>query len=240
MSVRPKYSQIADQLIQLIVSEKQQLNTRFFTENELSKKYNVSRSTIRAALNELEDLKFITKAKNTGYYVSYEPAKFDFAKFYSFSKVAHKENLAPTSELLMFAKTTPNYYIAQKLGLKQDELVYRIERLRMLNFQPILFEKTFLPAKRFPKLRRNELLKNSLYDLLSTKYALKIKDGEEEFFASLINARESELLDLKVGAPCLKIQRRTFDVDHIPFEFTITTAPSRYFSYKVPLANNEV
>ena len=29
MSVRPKYSQIADQLIQLIVSEKQQLNTRF-------------------------------------------------------------------------------------------------------------------------------------------------------------------------------------------------------------------
>ena len=127
---------------------------------------------------------------------------------------------------------------AQMLHLAQDEPVYRVERLRLLGHQPVLFEKTFLPAERFPALKRNELVKNSLYDLLATKYQLKIKDGAEEFFASLINEREADLLDLRVGSPCLKIQRLAYDSFDRPFEFTITTAPSRYFAYKVPLTKD--
>ena len=107
-----------------------------------------------------------------------------------------------------------------------------------MGHQPVLFEKTFLPAERFPALKRNELVKNSLYDLLATKYQLKIKDGAEEFFASLINEREADLLDLRVGSPCLKIQRLAYDIFEHPFEFTITTAPSRYFAYKVPLTKD--
>ena len=238
MTKRPKYAILADKLIKNILETQQPTNTRFFTEKELAHKYSVSRSTVRAALSELEDLKLIAKAKNVGYYVTYEPVRYDYAHFYSFSKLDMPAEQAPTTEILLFTQTIPNYYVAQMLHLAQDEPVYRVERLRLLGHQPVLFEKTFLPAERFPALKRNELVKNSLYDLLATKYQLKIKDGAEEFFASLINEREADLLDLRVGSPCLKIQRLAYDSFDRPFEFTITTAPSRYFAYKVPLTKD--
>jgi len=73
MIKRPKYAILADKLIKNILETQQPTNTRFFTEKELAHKYSVSRSTVRAALSELEDLKLIAKAKNVGYYVTYDP-----------------------------------------------------------------------------------------------------------------------------------------------------------------------
>lgn len=235
MSNRPKYAMIADQLIQLILNKEKTTNERFFTEKELALKFAVSRSTIRAALSELEDLKFIAKEKNVGYYVSYEPATYDFAHFYSFSRSGQEQNLAPATEIILFTKTIPNYYVAQMLQLDKNETVYRLERLRLLQERPVLFEKTFLPARLFPALRRHQLVKNSLYELLAQKYGLQVKHGTEEFFASTITEREADLLSLRPNASCLKILRTAFDQHERPIEFTITTAPSHYFSYKVPL-----
>ena len=167
MTKRPKYAILADKLIKNILETQQPTNTRFFTEKELAHKYSVSRSTVRAALSELEDLKLIAKAKNVGYYVTYEPVQYDYAHFYSFSKLDMPAEQAPTTEILLFTQTIPNYYVAQMLHLAQDEPVYRVERLRLLGHQPVLFEKTFLPAERFPALKRNELVKNSLYIIQS-------------------------------------------------------------------------
>lgn len=63
MIKRPKYAILADKLIKNILETQQPTNTRFFTEKELAHKYSVSRSTVRAALSELEDLKWSPKLK---------------------------------------------------------------------------------------------------------------------------------------------------------------------------------
>lgn len=232
---KPLYVQLTNQLIDYISTDCV-IGDRFMPEQVIADTYAVSRSTVKHSLEELEDLGFISKTKKVGYFVNNKSfKKNNLATFYSFTEQMRIMGKEPSSEILKFSLTHTNHYISSILKISDDEKVYQISRIRLADNQPILLEKTYLRASMFPDLKRRYLLKDPLYDVFRKRFNIVPTHAEEEFFASYVNQKESDLLEMSFRDPCLMIQRTTVDQYNRPIEFTVTTAPADMFSYRVAL-----
>lgn len=69
-NIIPLYQQLADIIRNSITSGELKYGDKIPTEVELSEKYNVSRITVRAAINELVESGFLIKKQGKGTFVS--------------------------------------------------------------------------------------------------------------------------------------------------------------------------
>jgi GntR family transcriptional regulator len=94
-----------------------------------------------------------------------------------------------------------------------------IRRLRLADDQPMAIQSTFLPSAIVPGLLDIDLEDVSLYELLRTRYALKITDAQTSASADLASEEEAQLLQLSLPAALLVTEQITFLDDGRPIEF---------------------
>ncbi len=124
------------------------------SERELCERFEISRSTVRQAMNELEKDGYIYKEHGRGIFVSPKSFKQDLFKFYSFTDEMKKIGKTPTSKVLDFKKIKSDERLARKLGVKTNQNLYEFTRLRLADDEPIMLETSYLPMVRFPNLTR--------------------------------------------------------------------------------------
>ena len=118
------------------------------------------------------------------------------------------------------------------MNLGPREKAYKLVRLRLADNQPRIFSRTYLPEKLFPKLNLNDLNAKPLYDVMKEKYDQISVMAFEDVEAVCLNQEESRNLAEKVGAPSLKIFRKTINDKNVPIEFTISLARGDKFVYR--------
>lgn len=81
----PLYIQLYNIFKELIESGNLQSGFKLPSENELSEQYEVSRSTVRQTLSELERYGYIYKERGKGSFVSVRPFSQNLSNLYNFS-----------------------------------------------------------------------------------------------------------------------------------------------------------
>ncbi|MFC3928170.1 GntR family transcriptional regulator [Streptococcus caprae] len=209
-------------------------NQKLKSERELTEEYQVSRITVRQALQELEKRGLIYKKQGLGTFVSevLEPS-VDLSLIYSFTDHMKKIGKVPSTRILSFRKVSASESIANQLNVPFGSTLYEIERLRLANDVPMMFERTYLPAEIFPNLVEDMLNMNPLYTIFKENYEQSIRSLEEEFYASLALDRESEFLNIRRQSAVLHIIRKSFNQKNIPIEYTFSIARADQFKYRV-------
>lgn len=204
------------------------------SERAICEKYNVSRTTVRVALNELEEMGFIYKRHGKGTYVSglWKEMK-NLTDSYSFTDQMRQLGKTPRTNLLSFEVTKANPYVAKNLGMSEGEKVYKLKRLRCADGMPMMLETTYIPKYLFQGLTKEELKSMPLYELYPTLYNQEIKYADEEFFASIAQEKEAKQLSIPDGTACLRIFRSSYNQDNKIIEFTISVARGDQFVYKI-------
>lgn len=204
------------------------------SEREICEKYNVSRTTVRVALNEMEEMGFIYKRHGKGTYVSglWKEMK-NLTDSYSFTEQMQQLGKVPKTNILSFKVNQANPYIAKNLGISEGEEIYKLERLRCADGMPMMLENTFIPKYLFQGLTVEQLKSMPLYELYPTLYNQEIKYADEEFFASVAQEKEAKQLSIPTGTACLRIFRSTYNQDNKIIEFTISVARGDQFVYKI-------
>ncbi|MBW8348526.1 GntR family transcriptional regulator [Bacillus sp. IITD106] len=230
----PLYYQLMDVIIGKIEAGELKDHDKLPSERELCEMYNVSRTTVRQTMQELEKEKLIYKQHGKGTFVSPKVINQSLLKFYSFTEEMKKINKVPSSQVLAFKEIESDTQLAKKMEISEGTKVYKITRLRFADDEPMMYETSYLPLSRFPDLHGDDLERMPMYTLFRDKYKAIITKATERFSAIPTSKKEAALLNIREGEPSLLINRISFEGDSI-IEYTVTIARGDKFTYSVEL-----
>ncbi|MDO5039483.1 GntR family transcriptional regulator [Clostridium sp.] len=232
----PLYLQLMDILIDKINKGLKE-NDRLLSEREICDIYDVSRTTVRQALDELERDGYIYKLHGKGTFVAPKRVNQDLVSFYSFTNEMKKIGKEPSSQIINFEIVEAGEKISNKFNIKAEELLYKLVRVRKADNVPMMYEVTYLPFERFYELSKEKLEGKAMYDVLKEEYNANLTFAEEYFEPILTNKLESIYLEIHEGAPSLKIERYTYESKRL-IEYTVSIVRGDKFKYRVQLNNN--
>lgn len=231
---------IARHLIDGITSGRHPVGTLLPTEFELCEHYGASRYTIRAALQELQQLGLVSRRKNVGTRV--ESAR---------PRPVFRPSLASVDDLVQFGvehlrvvqsvqETAVSEDVARDIGCAAGDRWLRISSIRLdgaRNGAPMAWTDVYVdPAYA----EVGEWVRASPDTLVSTliesRYGRHIAEIHQDVRAfALGDAHVAGALGLDTGAPALKIVRRYLDAAGDMFEASVTVHPADSFSVSMRL-----
>jgi len=191
------------------------------TERDIAADHQVSRNTVRLALDTLETSGDVYRIQGAGTFVASRVVSKS-ATLTSFSEDMLARGLRPGSRLLAADTVTAGDRLARHLGLIVDEPVVRISRLRLADEAPMCLENVHLPAALVPGLTERDL-SGSLYRLLHEEYGLEVHRAEQSVTAVALDQTRALLLGTPQNAAALEVERVGLDQRDRPIEMTTTT-----------------
>ncbi len=230
---QPLYDQLVDILTEKIEHENNP-GDLLPSERELSERYGLSRTTVRLALQELERLGLVVRQHGRGTFVADRSAQTtNLMQAYSFTDQQRELGRVPETTILEFAEQEADKYLAERMHCKIGERIFKLKRLRAADGMPMMLERTYLPVRKFLSLKRPQIERTSLYDVMENDFGEKIRVAEEEFFASIARPADARILDISENAPVLDLVRTTYNMGNEVIEFTLSVARADQFKYKV-------
>lgn len=188
------------------------------SENELAKEFQVTRATIRNAINELKKEGLIYTEKGRGSFVSPPKIEQSLLQFYSFGRTYKDSNQTTTTKLISIDQMSADKDLAIQLRILINEPLFVITRLRIFNGFPLILETSYVPLELMPDLTTKDLNHLSLFDLYETDYNLKIVNAKEFIEPKLAGEQEAYYLDIQVGSPVFYTERTTYTLMERPIE----------------------
>lgn len=211
------YSEIADKLEQDIKNGEFGIHQKLPVENELSFRFETSRLTIRKAIEELQRRDLVVKDRNRGTFVLSPETKIissGLNGLYSFSEVAKRQHIKPETVVLNLetAREVPSL-IKKQLQLRGDESLWKLERLRLGNGEPLTHEEIYLQKRFVPDLTK-ENAATSLFKMIEKN--ISIAYASQELEAVILEGKVSELLKSKPGEPTFLAHTTSYSADGYP------------------------
>lgn len=216
----PLYFQLKEILLGLL--ENRNEGDLIPTEIELCEHFDISRPTVRQAINELVNEGRIVRRKGKGSFVSQSKIKQDFLLVLeSFNTEMQEKGLVPDTKLLSAGIRGASAKAAEVFGLKAgDDLVY-ISRLRSTNGEPIVLVNTWLPADRFASILDWDLAAESLYGVMEREFGCVLTTTKRTLEARIAGDFEAGSLSIQAGDPIQFIETIASESDGEPVEFSL-------------------
>jgi GntR family transcriptional regulator len=174
-------------------------------ERDLAADFQVSRITVRKALDALVSEGLLTRRQGAGTFVAGRVEK-QFAKLSSFSEDMVARGRTVRSEWLLRGEGLVSPDEALTLALRPGSAVYRLHRIRFADELPMALEYSTIPGF---GLDGPESVANSLYAALETRGNRPVR-ALQRLRAILFDRDQAALLGIEAGAAGLLIDRRGF------------------------------
>ncbi len=234
MKSLPRYMQVMNYYIPLIKSGKLKEGDKMPTEEEICNLFNISRITVRRALDGLLQSGYIYKQQGRGSFVTTKKTGFQLNHLKGFTEEMTQLGKVPSSVILSFDIVSPTQKVAEILSIDSNQKIYVLERLRLADGAPISIERVHLPFYRFPTLQSANV-KESLYEILQLQYGVEQYKGVQEIRAGLASEEEARLLRINPGSAVLHIHRTTFERDEIAYEYVESTYRGDQYQFNVTI-----
>ena len=212
----PKYYVLKEQILTLI--EDAAPGTLIPTERALAEQYGTSRTTVRQAIGELVAEGRLDRTQGRGTYVA-PPKVTHVRQLTSFTDDAASQGLTAAARIVDVSVLPADPATARRLAVEPGTDVHRVERIRLVDGEPLAHEVAFL-AGPLPDLARTVAERGSLYAALREDYGIRIAEVEDTVETKLAGPSEVQLLDVEMGAPMLLVHRLGFTPDGQPVEWT--------------------
>lgn len=214
------FQQIAKLLKTEINSDSYNVGDLLPSEVELSLRYNVSRNTLRKALDILKCEGIIQRKHGSGTFIRKKIFTAHIEQMNSFSEIAYKNGKETSSQIMKFELQPASQAISDALNLTSGELVYYVKRLRFIEDKPAQLEETWLSVSRFPDLTISHMRK-SKFSYIEKECNTKIIGTFETFIPTFPSAEIASILHISIKDPILKIQTQALDNSHSPLDYSI-------------------
>lgn len=201
----------------------------------LSEHYQVSRSSMKRALELLAQEGIVFKKRGSGTFINplylknrglfkYEGSNLGITD--SFSVPGKSQNI----ELLDYQVIKTDDDLKQDLFLTSSDFVYKIRRLRLLDDQPFLIETGFIPIKIAPDLNP-DILKKSLFNYLEHQKNKRVTKSFLTITVEPSTLEDQVKLMLEPNEPVGIIEGIFFLDDGTPFEVSNMRVHYKYMKY---------
>jgi GntR family transcriptional regulator len=218
----PYYVQIVDQVRELITKKKLGQGQTFCSEGDIAAALSISKMPVRQAFQKLKSEGLLIIAKGKRPVVGSGRVPWNFQQLRGFSEEMRRRGLVPSARLLSMNLEEPELEVAQALKLAPGERVYCARRLRAVNGDPVAIVTSYLPARIFAGIDKQDLENQSLYAILEDKYKRKLQWAEEIIGATSAGADEAAVLETSPGSALLVIRETTYDTQNIAIEYSLS------------------
>ncbi|MBU1145192.1 MAG: GntR family transcriptional regulator [Firmicutes bacterium] len=208
--MRYLHEQIYEDLKSKILTKEYIYGSMLPREIDLMTIYNVSRHTIRKAMERLFVEGYVYKVKGTGTFVKSSKADYKLSTMSSFSEIIDNQAGKPNSVVIEAKKMLADEKIKDKLDLGSTKDCYYIERIRRNGKTNLCFEKTFINPELCPDIIEYVTPNASLYQLYEKKYNLTLFEGIYDLEAITASKHISKILDIPEGSAILYMEANIF------------------------------
>jgi len=212
----PLHAQIAHWLRNQIVLDEFTPDEKLPSENDLAKKFNVSRVTIRRALQSLENESLIYRCQGLGSFVSDERARHNLVRLTDFNEDMAMAGLEATSDVIAFETVSTPEWLRDILAIEPGTKVIQIDRLRLGDGEPIAFDSTWLPILYGQLLDKDALQDTTIYKQLEENYEIPVIRGCYRMSAELADTNLSGYLHVPEGSALFLIDRISYTIGDKP------------------------
>jgi GntR family transcriptional regulator len=187
-------------------------------EQDLTQVFNVSRITVKRALNELASAGLVSRHRGRGTVVTYN-ATVPVVKgsFDNLMEALRVMGLSTEVELISVERIPATAEIAELLGLPSGVPVQRAERIRKLEGEPFSYIITHLPIDVAGGFDAGALAHTPMLDLLEKSGHVAVS-AEQWITACSAEPATAQALRIATGSPLLKIVRVMKNQDGAPIE----------------------
>lgn len=230
-----KYNVIANDVRRKILDGIYKANDQLPFEKDLCEVYEVSKMTVKKALDILVAEGLIIKRRGAGTFVK-DLSVEDMEKMVVGSQMigtsAYYPTRSVTSKVLHFEIIAASEKVANKLNIPIGSFVYDIERVRILDGSPLVMENTFMPVSVIPDLRLKNV-EESIYEYIQDTLGMKIQSAHRNITVRKASDSEVTHLELEQGDPVGIVEQIGFLSNGTTFEYSIST--HRYDTFSIEM-----
>jgi GntR family transcriptional regulator len=215
----PFYFQLKKTLAEELVAGRWRPGDRLPSEPSICAHFDVSRSTVRQALGELEAEGMIRRDKGRGTFVA-EPRSTAWLlqSSHGFYEEAVGAGHAVGSRVLRRGLEALPRWACDALDLAEGSMGVTVERLRWVDDRLVMYVITHLPAYLAEVVLAADLETGSLYQTLEKGKGVSVFGGRRVVEAVTGQEELARLLKVQPGAPLLFVESVSWDRDLRPFE----------------------
>ncbi len=206
---------------------------------ELCEQYDVSKITVKRAMDDLESLGLIARRRGSGTFVKGIAGTSTLTG--ARNTYDHFENVIPDSEILgtkvtrqvhEFLVVQPPTDIAQILDMDSESFAYYICRTRFTDGMPDRVEHTYVPLRVAPDLKRS-MMEGSLYRYIEDQLGLKVASAHRAIGAVHPSIDEAQWLNVDRQTPLVSVRQVGYLDDGTPFEVSTCVHAPGYEVFSV-------
>ena len=202
------------------------------SESELSAEFDVSRVTIRRALETLRDEGIVDSRQGFGWYVATVPLQQRLSGLDTIESQLAERGVHTVREILEFAFVAAPAHVAERLGCTQ---VLRVKRKNLADGAPFAVVTVWCPAELGQHLSRNDVERKPFYELLG----VQLRGATQTIGAAVAMPADAALLEVPVGSPVLRCERLTTTTDGVPVLLSEHIFPAHRTEFVVDLPQAE-
>jgi GntR family transcriptional regulator len=229
----PLYYQIFEILEKEILEGDYKPGDYFATEMELQERFQVSRATVRKALEGLEANGLINRVTGKGILISPIKLVVDLPNLLSFSEEMEKRGMKPGTRLLGVEIIESPRTVCEALQLEQHSRALHIRRIRLGDEMPIVYMDSYLPEN--IGLTLEDPFGGSLYELIHARTGRPVVEAKHIIEAATADEDIAAFLEVNEGFPLLLFRRIGYDPGGSPIVYETGFARADKYSYEIRL-----
>ena len=216
----PKYLKVYEYLHGLIRRNRLDVGDQLPTEQELAKKFDLNRMTVRKAMDKLVVEEMVVRKRGQGtFLVAKKPKEFVYSLDITtgFFKDMRYYGVKPRSKTLKVEVLDASEKIPLLLDLKNDDKVISILRVFYADDEPIMIENSYLSYSEFKDLLNFDL-SGLRYPLLKEEFNIIPHHSSQTFTAVLSDKEQTRLFGFSDPQPCMELEFVLYDFSNVPIE----------------------
>lgn len=227
-----RYRTIADELRRKVEAGEYGAGGLLPSEAELSAEHDVSRVTVRKALELLRDEGLIDARQGFGWFVASDPVRQPLGRLGTIEEQLAELGVRSERRVVGFRFAAAPPRARQVLGVSS---VLEVRRLNLADDQPFARVTVWCPEELGVSLSRADVERKPFYELLD----VEIGRATQTIAAAAASSGDAKLLEVPVGSPMLRCERITYAVDDQPVLVSEHVFPGHRTELVVELARFE-
>ena len=183
-----------------------EFDERFPTDLELTRRYDVSRHTVREAVGRLQADGLLRRVRGRGTVVERPRFEQRLGALYSLFTSIEADGVVQRSEVIDVGLTT-DAEVAARLGLDDDAELFRLERVRFADDEPLAIDTAWLGAELGRPLLDADFSRTALYDELERRCECRPDRGWERIAPVIPSAAERKVLGAGAEEAAFQVER---------------------------------
>ena len=218
-SASPYYRQLYEILHKDIVEGQRPAGERLPSESELIDRYQVSRVTVRQAMDLLVQDGLVYRRRGRGTFVAAPKIEQGLTKIISFSEDMRQRGFQAETAVLTSHILPASAEIAEKLDVSPGEEIAFLQRLRLADGEPLSIESSYLIHRQCPGVLETDYARNPLREALDQNYNLRLVRATQVIRAITAAEELAQKLSVAPGSPLFFIERVSYSQHNRPVEF---------------------